>query len=431
MAHERIDGTPVIEPRDPAHPRPWLRRDGWTCLEGTWDFALDADAALTSPAEVDFGSRIVVPFAPETPASGVGFDGFLRRCWYRKRVAVPDLADGERLLVHFGAVDRIATVWADGSQVAHHVGGHTGFSADITDAATIASEGYVELIVRADDDPRRMDVPRGKQDWAAEPHMIWYPRTTGIWQTVWMEVVPATLITDLRWTGDPTDMTVSVEVTVEGDPVAGDHLTILLAVHDRRLVEDCVTITEVTDGRAQVVRSMRVGTPGVDDPFALIWRPGTPTLIDARITYRPAGRGHGTSGIDTDHTVDTVDSYTAIRSVEVTDGRVCLNGRPTRLMLALDQGYWPDSGMTAPSLDALQHDVDMIRSPRAQRGAQAPEGGRIRAGSRCATKQACSCGRRCRAPSPGPATSLPPSLRSGPGWFCVTATTRASWPGCR
>jgi beta-galactosidase/beta-glucuronidase len=114
--------------------------------------------------------------------------------WYRRNFEVPILKPGERLFLHFGAVDYAATVWVNDAEVCSHQGGYTPFTADITDA--LNAGGPQRITVRAEDDPSDLTKPRGKQDWKLEPHSIWYPRTTGIWQTVWLETVPASLS---RW----------------------------------------------------------------------------------------------------------------------------------------------------------------------------------------------------------------------------------------
>ncbi|HEX5480615.1 MAG TPA: glycoside hydrolase family 2, partial [Dehalococcoidia bacterium] len=170
------------------YPRPQLVREGWTSLDGTWQFAFDDDAQWHRPEQVGWQREIVVPFAPETPASGIGDTGFHPMCWYRRTFAAPALAGGERLVLHFGAVDYAARVWVNGALVATHEGGYTPFAADLTDHLV---DGEQTVVVRVEDDPHDMAKPRGKQDWELAPHGIWYPRTTGIWQTVWIERVPA------------------------------------------------------------------------------------------------------------------------------------------------------------------------------------------------------------------------------------------------
>jgi hypothetical protein len=207
----------------------------------------------------------------------------------------------------------------------------------------------LEFALRADDEPRRLDIPRGKQEWQARPHMIWYPRTTGIWQSVWMETVPPARIAGLAWRGDPATMTVSVAIDLVGELTIEDRVRVTLRSGERVLVDDELAVTEPLDGRAHLERSFRLGRPGIDDRFALIWRPGSPSLIDATLELRSARGG------------DVVESYTALRSVGVEDGHFTLNGRAQTLRLALDQGYWPETGMTPPSVDALRRDVELVK----------------------------------------------------------------------
>src|SRR4051812_22635835 len=175
-----------------------MRREDWISLDGSWDFSLDPDAICRMPEELDWHSRIVVPFSPETSASGIANTGFYRACWYRRTFAAPALDGGARLLLHFGAVDYHATVWINGQVAGRHEGGYTPFTLDITELVSAAEVETV--VVRAEDDPVELSKPRGKQDWQVDPHSIWYPRTTGIWQPVWMERVASTSIGALRWT---------------------------------------------------------------------------------------------------------------------------------------------------------------------------------------------------------------------------------------
>ena len=179
------------------YPRPQLQRSHWTSLNGIWDFALDPEGVWGHPNDVPFTSRIQVPFAPETPASGVADTGFFRTVWYRRAIDLDHVPAGKRILLHFGAVDYAAKVWINGCEAAAHEGGYTPFTIDITPFIT---NGRPVVAVRAFDDPTDLSQPRGKQDWQLEPHSIWYPRTTGIWQTVWLEMVPSTWIDRVRWT---------------------------------------------------------------------------------------------------------------------------------------------------------------------------------------------------------------------------------------
>src|SRR4051812_37205469 len=194
------------------YPRPQLEREEWTNLNGEWDFAIDAKGEVLSPEEVKWDSTILVPFAPETPASGVRDTGFYDAVWYRREFEAPKLREDQRLILHFGAVDANATVWVNGRMAVQHEGGYTPFQADVTEL--LKGSGAQVIAVKAQDIPGDLSKPRGKQDWQLEPHSIWYPRTTGIWQTVWMEVAPVTRIGRLRWTPNVERWEIELDVHV-------------------------------------------------------------------------------------------------------------------------------------------------------------------------------------------------------------------------
>src|SRR4051794_39352506 len=145
------------------YPRPQLRRAGWQSLDGEWDFALDPTGAWRAPADVVWGTKIVVPFAPEAPASTIDENGFFDACWYRRSIPTPDLPENHRLLLHFGAVDYEAIVWCNDLLAGRHQGGYTPFTIDLTPFAAGKSEQII--VVRAADDPHDLAKPRGKQDW--------------------------------------------------------------------------------------------------------------------------------------------------------------------------------------------------------------------------------------------------------------------------
>jgi beta-galactosidase/beta-glucuronidase len=235
---DSLTGPPAI-----GHPRPLLRRVRWWSLDGTWDFVLDDDAAWGHPAEVPWvaAGPIRVPFAPETAASGVHQPGYHQRCWYRRRFTAPPVTgQGERTVLHFGAVDHAAAVWIDGHLVARHEGGYSPFEADIS--REVADGDDHEIVARADDDPMDLSKPRGKQDWEVEPHSIWYPRTSGIWQTVRIEVLPVTAICALQWATDLNRAEVDVEVVVNGPIEPGLHLAVRLEAGRQILVDDLVNV---------------------------------------------------------------------------------------------------------------------------------------------------------------------------------------------
>jgi beta-galactosidase/beta-glucuronidase len=333
------------------YPRPQLVRERWTSLNGEWQFTFDDARRHTSPHEaIAWDRHIVVPFAPEAAASGIGDQDFHQVCWYRRTFANDDInmAPGQRCILHFGAVDYAARVWVNGIVVAEHEGGHTPFSADITDAlASGGANGEHELVVRTEDDPADLAKPRGKQDWLREPHSIWYPRTSGIWQTVWLEPVPATHLKVLRWTPHFDGFEIGCEIGVAGPLRDGLTAEVRLWHGDTLLADD----TYLLLGQ-EANRKIALSDPGIDDSRnELLWSPEHPTLFDAEVILRCEGR-----------VLDTVRSYTALRSVAINRDRLMLNGRPYPLRLVLDQGYWPDTLMTAPSDAALRRDVELARA---------------------------------------------------------------------
>src|SRR5204863_5174476 len=166
--------------------------------DGDWDFAYDDEGLWSEPDGVTYDRMIRVPFPPESRASGIGDVRFHPRCWYRRRLELAQAEREQRALIHFGAVDYRAWVYVNGHLVAQHQGGHTPFVAEIP--PKVRRDRHIELVVRVEDDPTDLAQPRGKQDWQEIPHEIWYPRTTGIWQTVWLESVPITHIGRVRWT---------------------------------------------------------------------------------------------------------------------------------------------------------------------------------------------------------------------------------------
>jgi beta-galactosidase/beta-glucuronidase len=327
------------------YPRPQLQRSDWVSLNGAWDFALDPDNQWTSPSEVQWTGSIQVPFAPEAAASGIGNAGFFRACWYRRTVETPPMPPAHRLLLHFGAIDYRATVWVNGCEVGSHEGGYTPFTIELK---WLVNAAHLVIVVRAEDDPADLSQPRGKQDWQLNPHSIWYPRTTGIWQTVWLEAVPATYIDRIRWTPNLERWEISLETWLKGTRREGLRLGVKLRVGDTLLADDTYTVVA-----GAVHRRIALSDPGIDDyRNELLWNPATPTIIEAEVRLW-ADRGD---------LLDHVHSYTALRSVSVDGDRFVLNGRPFALRMVLDQGYWPDTGLTAPDDAALRRDVELAKA---------------------------------------------------------------------
>ncbi|HEV2295152.1 MAG TPA: glycoside hydrolase family 2 TIM barrel-domain containing protein [Tepidisphaeraceae bacterium] len=327
------------------YPRPQLQRADWTSLNGLWDFAVDKAALLTSPAAVKFNKRIIVPYAPETPLSGINDTGFYDAVWYRRTFDAPRLARDQRLILHFGAVDTVASVWVNDQLVATHEGGYTPFSADITDA--LHGRGKQTIVVRAHDDSQDLAKPRGKQDWLREPHSIWYPRTTGIWQTVWLEVVPGTHINSIRWIPNLQRWEFDLTVGLAGPKRDNLRVRVRLRNKGRLIVEDLYSFSG-----QEVRRKILLPDPGIDDyRNDLLWWPWAPNIIEAELELQDANG----------KVIDAVASYTAMRQVAVQRDKFILNARPITLQLVLDQGYWEQSGLTAPDDDALRRDVELVK----------------------------------------------------------------------
>jgi beta-galactosidase/beta-glucuronidase len=328
-----------------AYPRPLLRRKRWSSLNGTWQFAIDADAVWSEPGSVEWTQNIEVPFAPETKRSGVHQTGLFSAVWYRRELVVEDIPDGERLMLRFGAVDYHTTVWLDDIRIGEHEGGYTPFSFDIS---ALVRAGHRTLTVRAYDNPHDLEQPRGKQDWELQPHLIWYPRTTGIWQTVWLEPLPSSFIEHVLFTPNMDRWEIAMHVTIEGRAQTPLSLNVRLQVGDMLIAHDRYLVL------GQIVhRRIALSDPGIDDSRNdLLWSPASPTLIDVFIELRDAD---GTI-------VDEVHTYTALREIATQGDRVILNGRAYRLRMVLDQGYWPDSGMTPPDDMALRRDVELTKA---------------------------------------------------------------------
>ena len=340
------NGKKTEPPRRDAYPRPQLQREDWASLDGTWDFAIDFDATWRTPEQVRWDRKINVPFSPETPLSGVHETGLYKCVWYRRSFQTPTLDGSRRLILHFGAVDYEAWVWVNGTLAARHEGGYTPFSADITDLLT--KEGAQSIVVRAEDDPADLAKPRGKQDWRELPHSIWYYRTTGIWQPVWLEAVSETYLTHLRWLPDAEHWDIGFDVRLGGTQRRDLTLRVKLSIGDRVLADDTCSFNS-----DEIARKIGIPDPGIDDyRNELLWSPESPKLIDADLELRePGGR-----------VLDQVRSYTALRSAALLGNRFCLNGKPYPLRLVLDQGYWPDGGLTAPDDDAFRRDVELAKS---------------------------------------------------------------------
>lgn len=350
------------------YPRPRLVRARWTRLNGPWQFGFDDedlgiaarwfDPGATSKRALDL--TIEVPFAPESKLSGICDHGPHDVVWYSRPIERPIDAHGnDDVLLHFGAVDFHATVWIDGQLVGEHYGGHTPFTLDV--GALLTGSRHL-LVVRAADRLSKLDKPRGKQHWLPEGEGIFYTPTTGIWQSVWLEPVARTRIVDVVCSPDLPRGSLDVSVAVHGNgaPAAkgsGDGVTVVVsAALDGQAI--CRVSTDVPRDQRHVDLNLPLGgrqfritsDATIDGDAVVLWSPESPRLYDVVVELFHSGRS-----------VDRVETYAGMRSIDVREGRLCLNGRPYEQRLVLDQGYWPDGLMTAPTDADLRADIEWAK----------------------------------------------------------------------
>lgn len=319
----------------PEHPRPQFTRPSWQNLNGTWQFEIDQgdtgeERGLLGKPRLE--RDITVPFCPESRLSGIAYTDFMRAVWYRRAFTVPKEYAGKRALLHFGAVDYDCTVWVNGEKVGAHRGGYTSFTLDVTDALT---SGENTLIVRARDDTRDPMQATGKQSFDRyASHGCFYTRTTGIWQTVWLEYVPQSYIASVRYTPDAENNRVYISV----DVINGGGCTLKAETSFKGAA---------TGDASAAVRGNTVSLC-VDVSGAHYWNVGEPNLYDVTLSLTRSGQ-----------TIDTLDSYFGLRDVRFEGMRFFINDKPVFQRLVLDQGFYPDGIYTAPTDDALRADIEM------------------------------------------------------------------------
>ena len=334
------------------YPRPRLTRPAWADLGGEWDFdwGTPEDRLVARPPK-ELGRRIRVPYPPEATASGLGVIDPQPVLWYRLMVTDQQITQAgwmpgqRRLLLHCGAVDYCATVWFGGNLLGHHEGGMTPFSFDIT---ALVEEGGRELIVRAVDDPGDVGQPRGKQDWQTPEHSIWYDRTSGIWQPIWLEAVPHVYLADASVRPVENCTALDIHIEVGGHSASPNAVTVgahaywqgeLLGLAQTRLVDgDSVSL------RVELPRQQNG-----QQRDELLWSPENPRLLDLRLW------------VDSDGVVDQVGSYAGLRTVRTGKRKFWLNDRPFFIRAVLEQGYWPETHLAAPDGAALRREVELIK----------------------------------------------------------------------
>ncbi len=309
------------------HPNPQFEREKWENLNGEWQFEIDCG---NSGIERKFYEReqlngnILVPFCPESKLSGVGYTDFMAAVWYRRTIAIIQEQLQGRVHLHFGAVDYCATVYVNQKEVGKHRGGYTSFFFDITDFLT---EGENTLCVCAQDDVRAPYQASGKQSGQYHSCGCYYTRTTGIWQTVWLEFVPQAHIKRVQYYPDP----------------ANGKLTILAETVGAGVLDAAASYQGSPMAKASAQSSG--GTVCLELHLAEkhLWEPGNGRLYDLEFTYGE----------------DRVKSYFGLRSLRLDGKKFLINGKPVFQRLVLDQGFYPDGIYTAPDDAALQNDIQI------------------------------------------------------------------------
>jgi beta-galactosidase/beta-glucuronidase len=301
----------------PEHPNPQWQRESWLNLNGQWDFCVNEKGR-------EIGSEITVPFCPESSLSGIGKKEFMKRVWYRRKIGLsPEQLRG-RVLLHFGAADYLATLWVNHKEIGRHEGGYTPFSFDITQDV---QEGENEIALRCDDDTRDPLVCSGKQSERRDSYGCMYTRTTGIWQTVWLEFLPRAYIRSAVYQPDPENACLHLRAKVEGQGS-------LCAKAFWEGKEVCSASAQVSGGAVRL------------------------TLPLSETHLWEVGRG-GLYGLELSFGEDVVRSYFGLRSLRLEGHKFLLNGKSVFQRLVLDQGFYPDGIYTAPTAQALENDIKL------------------------------------------------------------------------
>jgi beta-galactosidase/beta-glucuronidase len=322
----------------PEHPRPQFQRSDWLNLNGHWEFEIDAgDSGLERGLlQKKFSRTITVPFCPESELSGIAHVDFMAAVWYRRVVKIPKKWGDRRVLLHFQAVDYDATIWVNGKEVARHRGGFTPITVDLH--GIVASGEDATIVVRARDDARAMG-PKGKQAFVYGNTDCHYTRTTGIWQTVWMEPVAATYLKRPRITPDVTNGRFTFHLPMVGDR-GGHKLTV--TVSDGGKVVGKTTIAADAD----FIPTAEVAIPSSQ---RRLWSIEDPHLYNVTIELK------NQSG----KTIDTVTSYAGLRGITIEGKAVKINGETVFQRLVLDQGHYASGILTAPTDRALIDDIKL------------------------------------------------------------------------
>lgn len=330
------------------YPRPQFVRTDWLNLNGEWEFSFDDDRIGEQEKwyGVDFQTpypqAINVPFVFQSKLSGIGDPDFHDVVWYRRSFDLPEAWSGKRIVLHFGAVDYLTKVWVNGQLAVVHEGGHTPFQADITDLLVSGSQ---TVTVRVEDFSRDITLPRGKQYWLENSASIFYTRTTGIWQTVWLEPVDKVHLKRVALTPDIDRNEIQVHTFMEG--LQGEtelEFEVTVSFQGERIAADRYKVLCAEEHRSIHLHDF------AEHGLGRLWSPEHPNLYD--IYFRL---------VDGDRVLDEATSYFGMRKVSIENGRLCLNNRPYYQRLVLDQGYFEEGILTAPSDEDLKRDVELAK----------------------------------------------------------------------
>jgi hypothetical protein len=322
----------------PEHPKPQFERESWINLNGQWTYAFDFGKSGSEKGFKDskeFNDKITVPFCPESELSGVGHKDFIEMMWYQKNICIPLDWKDKKVILHFGAVDYIAEIFVDGKYVGRHFGGSSSFSFDISDI--VRAGGKHSLVVHVTDDMRNGKQPGGKQSFKLKSAGCHYTRTTGIWQTVWLEAVTEFSLLSCRIVPDL------------------DNEKFLFTPLFKGLKRNLTLSIAIKDGEKLVVKAEFIAQNGIPVQIEVknpkVWSPENPFLYDILFEV-----------VDNGKIVDSVKSYAGMRKVHVEGNSLYLNNKPYYLRLVLDQGFYPD-GIQHSRFHADLYDITKALDP--------------------------------------------------------------------
>lgn len=316
------------------YPRPQMVRDAWKNLNGSWEFEFDFGQSGKERGILHrskFSKEILVPFCPESELSGINYKDFINACWYRRKFTIPNEWKDGRILLNFEAVDYLSEIWINGNPAGSHKGGYTPFSIDITEHLI---DGENTITVYVVDDVRSEMQPRGKQCEHYNSTGCDYTRVTGIWQTVWLECVPAVFIKTYKCIPDVDNCRVHLDVSVDG--TICEKSINAIATYNGKIV-----------GEAHINTTSNESKLTMDLSELHLWQPRDAKLYDLDII------------LDTGGQRDIIKGYFGMRKLELSDNALLVNGKPVFQRLVLDQGYYPDGIYTAPCEGALKKDIEL------------------------------------------------------------------------